>query len=116
MHIQPDANAQTDRSSRLGKESCERLSQILKNKNVAAILHGHWHQLGASVWEGIDVISPAGFVYGIEGCSCADGHCSPVWGIIHITDNKITSLAYNWQLNKWGTEQEVILKKEIIKR
>ncbi|MEN6386606.1 MAG: metallophosphoesterase [Phycisphaerales bacterium] len=115
MHIQPDANAQTDRSSRLGNESSEKLSQILKNKNVLAILHGHWHKLGSAVWKGIDVISPAGYVYGIDGCSCADRHCSQVWGIIHITDNQITSLAYNWEFDKWASADEIMLKKQISK-
>ncbi len=113
MHVQPDANANFDRTSRLGDESSAKLADILKNKNVLAIMHGHWHKLNAAVWNGIDVISPAGFVYGIPGCSCADRHCSQVWGLIHITDTTITSLAYNWEFDRWETEKEIVLKKSL---
>jgi hypothetical protein len=114
MHIHPDANSY-DRTSRLGNESSKKLSAILQNKKVLAMLHGHWHTLGATSWNGIDVIRPAGFVYGIPNCSCANRHCSTAWGIIHITDTSITSMAYNWELDKWGTEQEITLKKAINK-
>jgi 3',5'-cyclic AMP phosphodiesterase CpdA len=113
MHIQPDANANTDRSSKLGEESSAKLAAILKNKNVLAIMHGHWHRLNKAVWNGIDVVSPAGYVYGIPGCSCADRHCSQVWGMIHITDTTITSLAYNWEFDRWETEKEIVLKKSL---
>jgi 3',5'-cyclic AMP phosphodiesterase CpdA len=115
MHVQPDANANTDRSSKLGEESSAKLAAILKNKNVLAIMHGHWHTLNKAVWNGIDVVIPAGFVYGIPGCSCADRHCSQVWGMIHITDTTITSLAYNWEFDRWETEKEIMLKKSLPK-
>jgi 3',5'-cyclic AMP phosphodiesterase CpdA len=116
MHIQPDADANTDRSSKLGDESSAKLAAILKNKNVLAIMHGHWHTLNKAVWHGIDVISPAGYVYGIPGCSCADRHCNQVWGMIHITDTTITSLAYNWEFDRWETEKEIMLKKHLPKK
>jgi len=79
-------------------------------------MHGHWHTLNKAVWHGIDVISPAGFVYGIPGCSCADRHCNQVWGMIHITDTTITSLAYNWEFDRWETEKEIMLKKHLPKK
>ncbi len=116
MHVQPDANANVDRSSRLGDESSAKLAALLKNKNVLAIMHGHWHRLNKAVWNGIDVIIPAGYVYGIPGCSCADRHCSQVWGMIHITDTTITSLAYNWEFDRWETEKEIVLKKYLPKK
>lgn len=96
MHVVPDPAA-GDRTSHLSPENSQKLAAILKGKNILALFHGHWHVGSKSAWNGIDLVSP-GFSYAAAGCPKGD----PTFLVVHITDQKITALEYNWKTNGWG--------------
>jgi len=97
MHIFPDSTS-GDRTCHLGATSSQKLANILNDKNVLAIMHGHGHYYGHMTWNGIDVLA-SGFCYMRSGCPSG----SPTFQVVKITDNHMYALEYNWYSNTWQT-------------
>jgi hypothetical protein len=95
MHVFPDATT-GDRTSHLDEASAKELAEILKGKNIITWLRGHFHHGDHRLTNDTDIIS-TGFCYYRQGCKGG----SPTFMVVHITDNHITAIDYDWDKNQW---------------
>ena len=92
IHVQPNSRYKTNRTARPSDKTSDCLWNIISDKNVIAFLHGHHHIVKHTRWFEYDVLAPAGFAYMRKACPPG----KPLFGVIRITDNEMTALAYDW--------------------
>lgn len=90
--------------------SYQQLSNCLSGYNVILILRGHDHQCQHTIWNGIDAYCSGHVKKGYD----ANDDDTPTFAVVHITNNKLTVVPYDWFHNKWFEEDvSLYVKKDI---
>lgn len=69
----------------------ERFYDLVKDRNVVAIFHGHHHATDYYQWHGIDVWKPGAVKHGAH-----------TFAVVHATDTAWELKEYNWDHDAWG--------------
>ncbi|MFI4911604.1 MAG: metallophosphoesterase family protein [Sedimentisphaeraceae bacterium JB056] len=107
MHVLPCHNEKLDRTSRLDKESSEKLYDIISDYNIIAFFHGHWHKRAITKWNNIDIIAPAGFSYYRKGCPQGE----PIIAITTLSNDTLKIYGFNWHKDEF--EPNIFFAKKI---
>jgi|GEM_PF-811161 len=104
MHIHPNADASNfDGTSKLGSTSSAVLWNIISDKNVLTFFHGHGHRIIHTYWNGVDVLAPAGYAYSDADVACDVTGLDPTFGVVRITDDRVTIFCYDWSQDQFWT-------------
>lgn len=76
-----------------GSDEQARFAEIIKGFNIVAIFHGHTHFARYYQWKGISVYNVG-----------SPRHYSRSYAIVHITDERLTVVEWNWDSEMWGIE------------
>lgn len=78
----------------------ERFYTLIKDRNVAAIFHGHHHATDHYQWHGLDVWKPGAVKNGAH-----------TFAVVHATDANWEFTEYDWDGDRWGMPYKKGLKR-----